>query len=205
MTKEERGRYMASREWAVLKEAVKKRADGVCERCGLDPVDQVHHLTYERFGHELLTDLHGLCNQCHEFVSGKRDTDPLKRRVCLFPGIGNVQDPIMDMLRIIHVYAAGLLHYFPDRLTVHMTLESRTIIIDWGEAFPVSDERWAFEEATEMICSRSHCNQVVHIQTCDGGTNELSRQELSDEKHSGGELFRSSIKSCTREEWSLPR
>ena len=38
--------YLCSREWNVLKEAVHKRAEGVCERCGQYQIDAVHHLTY---------------------------------------------------------------------------------------------------------------------------------------------------------------
>lgn len=76
MTKEERFRYYASREWAVLKEAVKKRSGGKCERCLLFDHDQTHHLTYERFGTEKLEDLQGVCGPCHDFMSGKSDTDP---------------------------------------------------------------------------------------------------------------------------------
>lgn len=76
MNAEERGRYYASREWALLKAEVRKRSDGICERCFLNPYTQTHHLTYLRFGKELLEDLQGLCNGCHEFVSGKSSLDP---------------------------------------------------------------------------------------------------------------------------------
>ena len=37
----------------------------------------VHHVTYERVGHELLDDLRGVCNGCHEFLSGVSDRDPV--------------------------------------------------------------------------------------------------------------------------------
>jgi hypothetical protein len=68
--------YLASREWAVLREKVRERSNNKCERCREAPQEAVHHLTYERIGHELLEDLQAVCNSCHEFVSGKRDTDP---------------------------------------------------------------------------------------------------------------------------------
>lgn len=77
MNRSERHRYYASREWAILKEQVRERSGGRCERCGNRPYEQTHHLTYERLGNELLEDLQGLCAPCHEYVSGKRHEDPL--------------------------------------------------------------------------------------------------------------------------------
>ncbi len=76
MTKEERFRYYASREWALLKEEVKGRSGGRCERCKVGPHESTHHLTYERFGCELLEDLLGVCEACHEWLSGKSQYDP---------------------------------------------------------------------------------------------------------------------------------
>lgn len=37
----------------------------VCQVCGGDATE-VHHLTYDRFGHEDMNDLVSLCRQCHE-------------------------------------------------------------------------------------------------------------------------------------------
>ena len=77
MQKVDYHRYMASREWALKKEAVKERSGDVCERCHEAKVQSVHHLTYERLGNETTeTDLVGVCRLCHEFLSGKRDDDP---------------------------------------------------------------------------------------------------------------------------------
>jgi len=68
--------YLCSREWAVKKEAVHKRADGKCERCKVLPIDAVHHLTYERKYVEPLEDMEGHCESCHEFTHGKSTFDP---------------------------------------------------------------------------------------------------------------------------------
>lgn len=68
--------YLCSREWSVLKAAVHQRAGWRCERCGLNQIDAVHHLTYARKYHEELEDLQAICNPCHEFVHGKSDFDP---------------------------------------------------------------------------------------------------------------------------------
>lgn len=69
-------RYLASREWAVRREAVRKRADGTCERCYTLPMKAVHHLTYENTGHEPLADLQAICRPCHDYESGVALTDP---------------------------------------------------------------------------------------------------------------------------------
>jgi hypothetical protein len=68
--------YLASREWASRKEAVKRRSGGTCERCLINPMDHVHHLTYARKYAEPLTDLQALCKPCHDFTHAKSDTDP---------------------------------------------------------------------------------------------------------------------------------
>jgi len=69
-------RYLASREWAVRKRAVRERAQGCCERCLLLPLAATHHLTYEHVGAEPLEDLQGVCKPCHAFESGLADFDP---------------------------------------------------------------------------------------------------------------------------------
>ena len=74
--KSEYHEYLASREWAILKNKVRNRSGGICERCGTGEHDHTHHLTYERAGHELLTDLIGVCMDCHKYLSGKSDHDP---------------------------------------------------------------------------------------------------------------------------------
>ena len=66
-------RYLASREWALLKQEVRERCGGICERCHVAPYQQTHHVTYERTGHE---DLAGLCRPCHLYLSGLTNDDP---------------------------------------------------------------------------------------------------------------------------------
>jgi hypothetical protein len=68
-------RYLCSREWGLLKEAVKARCGGRCERCHWMPMDHVHHLTYARKYHERLDDLRALCWPCHAWLHGKTDLD----------------------------------------------------------------------------------------------------------------------------------
>lgn len=75
--------YLASREWALLKEAVRARSRGVCERCRNSPTENVHHKTYERIYMEQPEDLIHVCRPCHEFLSGKNDYDPMPTRINL--------------------------------------------------------------------------------------------------------------------------
>ena len=74
--KEKYQAYLCSREWCARREAVRKRSDGKCERCRVNEMDHVHHLTYARKYDEPLEDLQALCKQCHEFTHGKCDYDP---------------------------------------------------------------------------------------------------------------------------------
>lgn len=82
MEREEYLKYLASREWAVLREQVRERCDDACERCGSAPMRACHHLTYERIGEEKLEDLQGLCEACHKFASGKTKEDPALSDPC---------------------------------------------------------------------------------------------------------------------------
>ncbi len=69
-------RYLASREWKLLKRTKIAEVGYECEQCHSTEHLQLDHLTYERVGHELLTDLQLLCRECHAFKSGVTDYDP---------------------------------------------------------------------------------------------------------------------------------
>jgi hypothetical protein len=60
--------YLLSPEWRELKRMVRARCLNVCEVCGIASVEATHHLTYERFGRERLSDLLGVCDKCHEKI-----------------------------------------------------------------------------------------------------------------------------------------
>lgn len=83
--KEKYSAYLCSRDWAVLKEAVADRSGGICERCTVNPMDHVHHLTYARKYAERLEDLQACCKQCHEFIHAKSDSDPAAHRPFVLP------------------------------------------------------------------------------------------------------------------------
>lgn len=63
-------KYIRSEEWR--KKAAEKRAEvgHCCELCSSSKSLQVHHLTYERLGAELMGDLQVLCGDCHMRAHG---------------------------------------------------------------------------------------------------------------------------------------
>ena len=67
-----RANYMRSDQWKRLCAAVRERAMGRCERCANAPVENVHHMTYRSVGNEAISELAGLCRECHETVHGIR-------------------------------------------------------------------------------------------------------------------------------------
>lgn len=64
--------YMQSEEWDRIRRE-RLRVDGyTCQGCGCtnEPLD-VHHITYEDFGHERINNLLSLCRRCHDEIHGK--------------------------------------------------------------------------------------------------------------------------------------
>ncbi len=70
------GEYLASRQWALKREAVKERSGGICERCHKAAATEVHHRDYSNLYNEPLTDLQHVCHACHMFESGLTNIDP---------------------------------------------------------------------------------------------------------------------------------
>lgn len=73
----EYSRYIKSPLWHKLCREVKKRARNLCEHCIAEGLFtsrrlSVHHTTYERFKHELLSDLELLCPNHHEIADRAR-------------------------------------------------------------------------------------------------------------------------------------
>lgn len=61
--------YLRTRHWAKTKREVAAQFNGVPDCvCGSDTSLNLHHLTYDRLGQELLRDLVFLCRTCHEIV-----------------------------------------------------------------------------------------------------------------------------------------
>lgn len=57
--------YLQSPAWRDRRALVLARAAGKCEGCAVADATQVHHLTYERVGKEMLFDLVAICDTCH--------------------------------------------------------------------------------------------------------------------------------------------
>ena len=62
---------MQSPEWDRLRTQKLQESGYRCLDCGGSERLEVHHLTYERFGHERLTDLQVLCHVCHAEAHGR--------------------------------------------------------------------------------------------------------------------------------------
>ncbi len=60
--------YMASDLWQVRRIRVLLRDDYKCQGCLEQPATDVHHITYDRLGDELLIDLVSLCRGCHDKI-----------------------------------------------------------------------------------------------------------------------------------------
>lgn len=69
--------------WSRLREYVLWLVDGRCEHCGIHvpPAElDLHHLTYERLGHEVLGDVELLCKPCHRTADVQREQATAGRR-----------------------------------------------------------------------------------------------------------------------------
>lgn len=64
--------YLSSPEWRIKRSLVLKRANGICEGCGITKATQVHHLTYVRLYKEMLFDLVAICDDCHQSLHEKK-------------------------------------------------------------------------------------------------------------------------------------
>lgn len=63
--------YIQSEDWKLTARIIKRLAGFQCEMCGIQGNDfslKAHHLTYARLGHERLSDLQCLCQDCHTKV-----------------------------------------------------------------------------------------------------------------------------------------
>jgi 5-methylcytosine-specific restriction endonuclease McrA len=79
--------HLGSIKWRGITEKIHTRAHGVCERCFVNPSTHIHHLTYENLGNERWHELMALCVECHQFVHGHANTDPLRETKLFLSGI----------------------------------------------------------------------------------------------------------------------
>ena len=63
--------YLKTSEWRALRNRALIQAGNRCQVCGKTNLQlDVHHNSYERFGHEQLSDLVVLCRSCHQHFHG---------------------------------------------------------------------------------------------------------------------------------------
>lgn len=60
--------YICSKKWETRRDCYWRTHQKVCRNCGSTSDVQLHHLSYERLGSELDTDLMPLCQMCHSAV-----------------------------------------------------------------------------------------------------------------------------------------
>lgn len=58
--------YLNSVNWRVIRNKVMARCGGICEGCADKPAAHVHHKTYDNVFDELMFQLVGLCEDCHD-------------------------------------------------------------------------------------------------------------------------------------------
>lgn len=65
--------HLNSSEWREKCRLKRERANNLCEGCGVNKVNHIHHLTYENLGDELLFELVAVCVECHQKIHPHRE------------------------------------------------------------------------------------------------------------------------------------
>jgi hypothetical protein len=120
---ERRQAYYCSREWGLKREAVHRRSGGICERCKRNPGAAVHHLTYARLFNEPLEDLWHLCHECHDFIHGRGDVDPIK-----ITKSERLKKLFADIVRLIE---GTNFHLIADEAGINLPAAVREVINNW--------------------------------------------------------------------------
>jgi hypothetical protein len=63
--------YLETEHWRALRVRVMARDKNLCQGCLINPAYDVHHLTYDRLGREMLFDLVAMCRKCHDSLHGR--------------------------------------------------------------------------------------------------------------------------------------
>ena len=62
--------YLETSQWKQKRAAVLQRERFICQGCASNRACDVHHLTYDHLGKELLFELVALCRSCHDVAHG---------------------------------------------------------------------------------------------------------------------------------------
>jgi 5-methylcytosine-specific restriction endonuclease McrA len=73
--------HLKSARWKNIRRDLFRMRGAKCEVCSMpSPSLEVHHLTYDRLGKELATDLKIVCQQCHKDEDRKREMAVASKR-----------------------------------------------------------------------------------------------------------------------------
>jgi hypothetical protein len=102
--------YLLSSEWNKKRELVLKRSNGVCEGCGVNKAQQVHHLTYNNLFNEFLFELVAVCIECHEKIHPhmKKDNSEIKVNITANDFNGSVIASNGRVKSVTHPRLSGL-------------------------------------------------------------------------------------------------
>lgn len=120
-------KYLNSEYWMRRRDRALQRGGNVCAMCGTRYGLHVHHISYERLGSELDTDLIVLCKECHMFVHGfnelarerLEEINELARRklrVAFLPVMSKFMEEVMPVIEECNIEledaAAELIHEY---------------------------------------------------------------------------------------------
>ena len=93
-------KYYHTEHWKKLHAEIVQRDNYTCQKCGKQYLTHisflnVHHLTYERRGEELLEDLITLCYKCHAHVHGKDPQLFIPRKFRRYPKSDDELGPLI--------------------------------------------------------------------------------------------------------------
>jgi len=92
--------YLQSDAWREKRRLVIERQSNICSGCRMAPITEVHHLSYDNLGDELLWQLQGVCRACHEKAHKiKKSTNQTKITNRHYYDKKNYMPEIVRMLR----------------------------------------------------------------------------------------------------------
>jgi hypothetical protein len=62
--------HLKSEKWKEKRRLVIQKQNNICQGCLNAEIDDIHHLSYDNLGDELLFQLIGLCRDCHKKTHG---------------------------------------------------------------------------------------------------------------------------------------
>jgi hypothetical protein len=60
--------YLSSAAWKQKRQIKLERVDFICEGCGIEKAEEIHHISYRNVPYEMLFELIGMCSFCHSLM-----------------------------------------------------------------------------------------------------------------------------------------